>query len=227
MSISIYRNVLNSEMKRFGKFGKRLAEELEGKGFSIKLVFNPIKRVCLSEMLEADTLIFITHGSATEIFHRFDHGKTNHQILLDKKNIECLRDKKVIAISCGTARNLGDEAYKNGEGCKVYLGFANKIHFTKLNKKEASAKYHVFIGDCYKDTFQYVIKEAILNNWTFTKIKLALETELMRTVTSRALEIQKARPQLYTNHGIGQAILAVSNVANNIKIFGNGNELIG
>jgi hypothetical protein len=226
MSISIYRNILNSEMKRFGKFGKILTEELLDKGISINLVYNAIKKVCLEEMLVTDTLIFITHGSSHAIFHRFGHGKTNDQILLNKENVDCLKGKKVIAISCGTARNFGVDAYGNGEGCKVYLGFINRIHFTKKNQKKSSEKYHLFIGSCYKDTFYHVIQQAILNNWNFEKIKLVLEIELMQTVTSRALEFQDIKPKSYLNHGIDQAILAVSSVANNIRLFGNGEETI-
>lgn len=226
MSISIYRNILNREMKRFGRFGKIIVEEVGLHGISIKLVYNAIKEVCLKEMLDSETLIIISHGSSNSIYHRLGHGKMDDQILLEKKNLRHLKGKKIIAISCGTARNLGPEAYNSGEGCKVYLGFLNKIHFTKKNNIPASIKYHVFIGDCYKEVFHFVIREAILNNWNFEKIKAVMEIELMRTVTSKAIKIQNEKPLFYRNHGIGQAILAVSNVANNIKLFGNGKERI-
>jgi hypothetical protein len=220
MTVTIYRNILNQEMKNFGKFSKKLAENLQ-----ISLVFNPHKKLCLDEMVNHDTLIFISHGSAHEIYHRFDHQTNRHQILVNRDNVKVLNDKKVIAISCGTARDLGLIACKD-YGCKTYLGFFNKIHFDKKNKMPASKKYHLFVTSCYKDTFYSVLENAIKNSWTFAKLKVVLEIELKKKVTERALEINKSKPEYYKNIGIDQAILAVSNVANNIGLYGDCQEKV-
>lgn len=220
MTVTIYRNILNQEMKSFGKFSKKLAENLE-----ISLVYNSHKKLCLDEMANHDTLIFISHGSAHEIFHRFDHRFDRHQILVNRDNVKVLSDKKVIAISCGTARDLGSIACNNF-GCKAYLGFFNKIHFDKKNRMPASKKYHLFVTNCYKDTFYTVLENAIKNSWTFAKLKAVLEIELKKTVTERALELKHSKPDFYKNVGIDQAILAVSNVANNIGLFGDFQEKV-
>lgn len=220
MSVTIYRNILNQEMKSFGKFGKKIAEKLK-----LSMIYNAKKELCLEEIIKHDTIIFITHGSAYAIFHSFDHRYERHQILVNRENIETLRNKKVIAISCGTARNLG--AIACGEyGCKTYLGFYNKIHFDKKNKVPSSKKYQMFIANCYKDTFNEVLESAIKNSWTFSKLKLVLEIELRKTVTERALNLQQDKPEFYKNVGIDQAILAVSNVADNIGLFGDSQEMV-
>lgn len=227
MSVSIYRNILNGEMKRFGKFGKRIVDNLSVKGISINLVYNPQKQICINEMNKSDTLIFISHGSANAIFHRYCFGKKLDQILFDVNNISQLKGKKVIAISCGTARILGDVACQSTNGCKVYLGFLNRIHFSKKNKKPSSAKYHNFIISCYKDTFEQTIQDAIEYNWSFQKLKLVLEMELKRNIALRTQEFKDRNYSQYNNLGIGQSIFAVMNVANNIVLFGDGQQKVG
>ncbi|PCN43181.1 hypothetical protein B9C88_17170 [Brevibacillus laterosporus] len=225
MAIAFYRNILNAEMKNFGRFSKRVTETLVREGQEVNVIFDPKKDYCLEQIKKHETIIIISHGSADTIFHKYDHSNEMHQILLNRDNIGILQDKKVIAISCGTARILGSDACQIG-GCRAYLGFFNKIHFDKLNKKKASRKYYIFVADCYKDVFAKIIEQAIRNEWTFDKLQEVLSIELRKTVTERALSIQKDRPQYFKNHGLDQAVLAVSNVAANMMVFGDVEEKI-
>lgn len=228
MTIGFYRNILNQEIKNFAKFSKKIVNKvnkMEIPGFEIGLIYNAKKEYCLKEIEKYDTVIFISHGSAKEIYHKYDFKEKKHQILLEESNIDLIKDKKVIAISCGTARELGPIACQIG-ACKVYLGFYNKIHFDKQNKSKASKKYYRFVGECYKDTFEYVIEQAIINEWTFEKTKEVLKIELRRNVTHRALTIKKTRPLYYKNNGLDQAILAVVDVANNTIVYGDSSEKV-
>jgi hypothetical protein len=220
MSVMFYRNILNKEMKSFGKFSKKIAEKL-----GANIVYSANKSKCISELKKHNTIIFISHGSANEIFHRYYHGSETHQILVNRENINILDEKKVIAISCGTGKNLGKMACDESN-CKVYLGFFNKIHFDKKNKQPTTKKYTIFVKDCYKDTFSSVLENAITNSWTFEKLKLVLEIELKKNVGTRALELGRKSPKLYQQIGIDQAILAVSNVAENICLYGDVKEKI-
>lgn len=225
MSIAFYRNMLNKEIKNFAKFSKDIVCKFFESEKNVAMIYDAKKDFCLLEIEKYDTLVFISHGSKNEIYHRFDFKNKNHQVLLNQSNINILNNKKVIAISCGTARELGPIACEEGN-CKVYLGFYNKIHFDKLNKINPSKKYHNFVSHCYKDTFRNVIEQAITNEWTFGKTKEVLKIELRKVVTSRALAIKKERPRYFKNNGLEQAILAVIDVANNTYIFGDQNEKV-
>lgn len=225
MSIGVYRNILNQEMKRFGKFGKKIVHNLNLKGIDIKLIFEPKLTRCIYELNNHETLILISHGSPDGIYHKYDKKLDNHQSLVNSSNLHLLTGKKVIAISCATARELGKIACEDG-GCTSFLGFYNKIHFNKKNGKNPSIRYHMFISDCYKDTFSEVLERAILHNWSFNKIKLVLERELKRIVVTRAQDISEKYPRYYQVHGIEQSVIAVSHVAENIHIFGDGKQKI-
>ncbi|KAB0442317.1 hypothetical protein [Lysinibacillus fusiformis] len=225
MTVGIYRNRLNQEIKRFGKFGKKIVESLNEKGITTELIFNPKVTKCILELKKHDTIVIISHGSADSIYHKFDGNKMNHQVLINESNLDILNEKKVIAISCGTARELGELACTSA-GCKTYLGFYNKIHFNKKNGNEPSLKYHMFISECYKDSFKEVLEMAIENNWTFNKLKLVMERELKKTVVERATNVREKHPRYYFAHEFDQSIIAVSDVANNIHLFGDKNEKV-
>lgn len=225
MSVSFYRNILNQEMKKFGKFTKKISENLMSDNIKTDIIFDARKGYCLKAMQKYDTIVIVSHGSANEIYHKFDRRFYNHQVLFNQENLHLMENKKIIAISCGTARNLGDNACIKG-GCKAFLGFYNKIHFDKKSKERASKQYHVFIVDCYKEALTKVLESSIKNNWTFGKLKEVLKIELRQTVMRRALHIQSTRPRYYIKHGLNQAILAVMDVANNIHVFGDENEKV-
>lgn len=225
MSIGIYRNILNREMKRFGKFGKNIVTNLNGNNIEAELIFTPKLNNCLTKIRKHETIVFITHGSAENIYHKFDLKNSQHQVLIGKNNISILKGKKVIAISCGTARVLGENACKHA-GCITYFGFYNKIHLDKLNGNEPSLKYRMFISQCYKDTFEDVLQMALENKWTFSKLKIVMERELKKTVVSRAKLVNEEYPRYYKSHEYEQSILAVSNVASNIYLYGDEKEKV-
>lgn len=227
MSVAIYRNRLNGEMKRFGKFAKRIIAYVDKNNSNkIQLIFDTKKTNCLLKMQQNDTLIFISHGSADSIYHKYDHSlEEKHQILINIDNANILEGKKVIAISCGTAKELGNYACTE-VGCKVYFGFLHKIHFDKKNKKPVSKNYLDFVRTCYKDCFSEILEKAISESWSFTKLRLLLKLKLQQTVLTRAENIEKIKPVYYRYHGIDQAILAVSNVGAHMIIYGNENEHI-
>ncbi|MEK4462835.1 hypothetical protein MHB56_11350 [Paenibacillus sp. FSL H8-0315] len=211
-------------MKRFGKFSKAITQNLM-EIQPINIIYNPYKQKCLDEMSMHETVIIITHGGPEEIYHKYDFKNKQHQVLLNKENISLLEGKKIISISCATGRIFGKEAWETGK-CKVFLGFHSKIHFDKKNKSEVTKSYRNFIGSCYKDVFGFVIEQSILNNWSFDKIKTVLGIELRNTVISRALSLRNERPQHYVNIGLDQAIFAVTNLSNNIVIYGDAREKI-
>lgn len=226
MTVAMYRNRLNAEMKRFGNFTKRISNDLTALGIQSYIVFDDNKYRCLAQMKLYDTLIFVSHGRADTIYHKYDHINENHQPLINLDNCDILSEKKVIAISCGTAKKLGNYACNKGH-CKVYLGFFHKIHFDKVNKKKPSKKYIAFLTICYKECFSETIERAIVERWSFNKFKLFLKQKLQETVVNRANALSMSKPKFYKYHGIDQAVLAVMNVSDNIIIYGNPSEIVG
>ncbi|GAA0759028.1 hypothetical protein [Clostridium sartagoforme] len=233
MSVIIYRNRLNEEMKRFGKFSNEIDMNLQKYGIKINITFSDIKEECLKEIKNYDTIIIITHGSKDTLYHKYDHNYGNHQPLISvneilNENVDVLNaiaNKKIIAISCGTTQALAGIACNQGK-CKTYLGFKHKIHLDKQNKKKPSNRYHEFLICCYKEVFSSVIEKAIREKWKFSKLALVLKLELKRTVLNKAEELSKRGSSFYRNHGIDQAIIAISNVADNIEIYGDKSQIV-
>ncbi|MDF2606234.1 MAG: hypothetical protein K0S34_424 [Bacillales bacterium] len=220
MSVGFYRCIKNREMSRFSKFSKRIIEKHK----DTDVIYNPNRGRCITKINLYDTLVIIAHGGSDVIYHKYDHKNYSHQPLINKDSIQLLRGKKVIALSCLTARELGPYACETG-GCKVYLGFYNKIHFDKKDRS-ATIEYRKFIKECYKEAFKNVIDRAIENNWDFSKISVVLEIELKKTVMKRVENIRQYRMKFYEKHDLDKAIFAVTNVASNIRIFGDSKEKI-
>ncbi|EGO7742550.1 hypothetical protein FMI95_002182, partial [Enterococcus faecalis] len=176
----------------------------------------------IDEIKQGDTIIIVAHGSEEAIFHRYDHTNSveNHQYLLKSNELDVLNDNKIIAVSCGCARKLGPESVSQGK-CKVFLGFMNSIHFDKKNGKHVSKYYENYVKTIYKGVFLEIIERAIIENWTFQKLGNVLSWELRKSVTEMSKkELEVSGTHAYFGRGIDQAILAINDVAANIKIFG-------
>lgn len=128
MAVVFFRNQLDSNMKRFGKFSKNIVERFP-RGQKVKIVYSPKKIDYILSLTPKDTFVIIAHGSSKEIYHRFIKHGAIHQNLLDTVTLPSSAGK-IIAISCGTARELGP-AYVERGICKAYLGFSTKLHFDK------------------------------------------------------------------------------------------------
>ncbi|EGO6562143.1 hypothetical protein GZ789_002317, partial [Enterococcus faecalis] len=109
MGIILYRNMLNQEMKTFGKFLKQIYEDCIKKDIHLKYVYSSHVQKYIDEIKQGDTIIIVAHGSEEAIFHRYDHTNSveNHQYLLKSNELDVLNDNKIIAVSCGCARKLG------------------------------------------------------------------------------------------------------------------------
>lgn len=128
MAIVCFRNMLDPKMKRLGSFLKRIQEKHSS---NVTLIYSPRRYdyiQAISSNIDA-TFIIVAHGSENEIYHRLKTPQsTPPQILLGTHSE--IFPKKVIAISCGSGKNLGPTMIGKGQ-CQVYLGFKSKIHFDK------------------------------------------------------------------------------------------------
>lgn len=226
MSINIYRNRLNQEMKSFGKFTKYIYEECSSKGNDVQFIYSDKVQDYKNSIKENCTMIIVAHGSEESIFHKYDHDFKNHQYFLKSDSLNCLNKNKIIAISCGCARKLGPKSVESG-ACTVFLGFYNSIHFDKINKKPLCHFYEPFLKSIYKNVFLRVLSKAINEQWTFEKLSKVLEWELKKEIGQASNDQMKQRGKIaYFDRGIDQAILAVSNVASSIRLFGNVYETV-
>ncbi len=233
MSVGIYRNRLNQEIKSFARFTKAVREQCSFNGKSVEVVFEDKKEQSLEKLSKHDTIIFVTHGDSNNLYHRYckDKEKRKSQILLglsDLSNEEFDRkiydNKIIIAISCCTADQLGAAVFDQTK-CKAYLGFKYKIHFDRKDKKKASRKYYQFLLRCYKKIFSDVLVKAINNEWTIEEFKEKLELYSKQYISREALAIKSERPQFYINHRLDLAVFAVSHVADNIVLYNDDDDV--
>ncbi len=224
MSIICFRNQLDSNMKRFGGFLKRVREKSI---YEVSLIFSPYKNKYIQEITSNKdaTFIIVAHGSEHEIYHRYKGNDCAHQILLDT-NANIFPDK-VIAISCGTGKSLGKKMVEQGK-CKVYLGFKSKLHFDKKYQSGSfiSPYYSRHLKELYKFVFEKVLIQAIDNQWTFEKLSRVLQWELRKESVIRAKNTKSNYFHYYKVNDIAQTIIAATSVASNIVLIGNVEELV-
>lgn len=95
--------------------------------------------------------LFKQHVGDHEIIIFFDHGNedllvgNDQTALLTSKDVALLKDKKVFAMACLSAKKLGVEAYK--AGCLEYWGAVESIGFIP---EEEALFGEVFIEGAYK-----------------------------------------------------------------------------
>lgn len=231
MTVGIYRNRLNQEIKKFGKFTKVIEEKCNSDGKFVEIIFEDKKNVSLDKLLQHDTLVFVTHGDSNNLYHRYceNDDRRNSQVLLSSndffdKNFDTsiYDDKVIIAISCCTAKELGAEVFKKTR-CKAYIGFRYNIHFNRIDERngmnKSSKKYYMFLLECYKEIFSETLTKAIINEWTVEKFKQYLEFYSKRCVGQKAKTIKNNNPRFYENHKIELAVRAITHVADNIVLY--------
>ncbi|MGT2949982.1 hypothetical protein BU202_01490 [Streptococcus cuniculi] len=225
MAVVFFRNQLDANMKRFGKFSKNIVQRLST-SHNVRMVYSSRKIDYISSLNPRDTFVIISHGSSKEIYHRFKKSGVSHQNLLDTV-IPPRSAGKIIAVSCGTARDLGPKYVQNGL-CKAYLGFSTKLHFDKKQSqyKFVSPYYSRELKEIYKSVFEKVLTQAILNKWTFEKTARVMKFELRKLAMQRLQKIKREYPHYYQVKEISQILVAVASVANGIKVLGNSNETV-
>lgn len=221
MGVMLFRNKKDDNMKRFGKFLKYISEKSAKQ--NLRLISSSDRNEYLKNIDENGTNIFVCHGSADSLYHRY-HCK-NPEVLIDIST--SLKMGKVIAISCGTGKNLG-KVLVNNKCCSVYLGFKSKLHFDKKESKfdYISPYYSQYLKELYKEVFEEVLIKAIDNSWIFEKIARVLEWELRRKSVLKAQFKKEKYPHFYEVREINQTVVAATNVAKNIVVYGNGKEKI-
>lgn len=216
MSILIYRNRLNGEMKAFGKFAKNLA-------INDYKIFYGDKKESFYELCDThSTIIIITHGDKANLFHKFDWINGHHQVLFSESNLEKLKNKNIFAISCGTSCILGREAIK--KGVNVYLGMKKSIHFDKRNKQLTVYPHHdyaIILKGIYRDIFKLGIEKAIKEKKSFLWLKLYLEKNLVKRVQIDMAITKQKREEYFYKTGLQNILIATSHVAANIELLGN------
>lgn len=225
MGVIFFRNKLDANMKRFGKFSKRIVHKLSAK-YSVKVIYSSKKSKYIASLNSNDTFVIISHGSSKQIYHRFIKYGANHQNLLDITNPPC-NAGNIIAISCGTARELGPKYVESGI-CKAYLGFSTKLHFDKKNSKSSfvSPYYSRELKEIYKSVFEKVLLEAISNSWSFGKTARVMDYELRKTAIQRVLNVKQKYPHYYIAKEIVQILVAVTSVSNGIVVLGDTNQKV-
>ncbi len=222
MVIKLFKNRLDDSMKRFGSFLSNIQKKSTQQQ-SIELISDDKKQTYLKKITSDGTNIFVCHGAADSLYHRYHCSPK--QVLIDKNSKKKLG--KVIAISCGTGRELGKKLVDEGY-CSVYLGFNSKLHFNKKSSsvKYVSSYYSQYLKELYKEVFEEVLTKAIDNTWTFDKTARVLEWELRRKAVVKAQLKKEKHPHFYKVREINQTIVATTNVAKNIVVHGDRNNTV-
>ncbi len=180
------------------------------------------RRDCsLEKIKEADTVIIFAHGGDDKIFHSYPDSYTEEEILIDNDNVSILKDKKVIAFSCYTARKLGLTAVNNEE-CICYMGFFDAINRQLIMDKSCTpSEVEFFLNSINNEAFKKVLIEAVNNNMKIKDICKRLNHEI-RISALENIENCGIGEVKFKNKYIPQIMLTIGNTADGIRYYGDG-----
>ncbi|MBW9150990.1 hypothetical protein [Clostridium estertheticum] len=218
MKVVIYINN-NKTIKKLASLTRKIHEEIsDSNKVEIVITEKHNKEYSISQMNSADIIIIFAHGGSDRIYHDYTNTNNINDIIIDKSNANIFRNKKVIAFSCYTARELGPYAVNN-QNCKNYLGFYNAINRDLLNQK-TPPQVEYFFSCIYSEAFKNTMVNAINNKYTFGQIKKGLIIEMRKLIFSQVNNCG-INGQRYEKCLIPDIIFSSKNTIDGIACFGD------
>lgn len=229
MKVVFYRsNDIN--IRRNSQFTQNIVDRYQDhQSLKVSITMEEDKNKSFKEIEDADLIFIFSHGNEYATFHKLQtiDGKERpdfeHFITRDK-DIDRLRDKKVLVFACFTAIEyvgLADAAIENG--CNVYLGFADSINRNLPDSiaEQLAGKIDIdvkdFISSVYSKVFERAIVRAIEENYTFAQFSTLLKFSLNTEMTKRILNFKDLASLDY----LMEAAIPVQETADAIIIKGN------
>ena len=193
MELYVYWNTIDKDCKKIFHCLSPNDEETIIPIFDADCIDRKVKPFKKDEVVrrikDANTVIFCTHGGPDEIMKCRQREKKDcdNFILIDKNNIQLLKDKIVIALCCYSAKRLGPNSLVGADKCKAYIGFKTPIYYDDEERKKAGKTRHV-IYVAYKKAIKKTLIYAQKNNVDVKEFRERLDIYLQQELVGNILE---------------------------------------
>lgn len=181
MKIFLFWNRIDNDSRRIYKFleNQSFLEEIE-KTHTL-IIHKPYAKFQITEemktqILESDLVLFFTHGEEDVILKSlYKQTQMKKQFsFIDSSNAQLLSNKKVIAICCSSAKELGPLCVALPIPSKFYIGFQEPITYDDGNH----ARVRGLIYTSYSDAFKEALLYALTTNCTAQEFVLILQKSI-------------------------------------------------
>ena len=222
MNIFIYWNYKDGDSKKIYSFLND-SEFIESVKEREDIVFHKefenfeLTEEIVKEIEGSDVILFFTHGDSDAIlkFRYKDPLLKQRFVFIDKGNASILKKKKVIAICCNSARELGNFCMNGDIKSEFYIGFADDITYDEGFTND----FKSIVYKTYSKAFSEVVLNAYKGHWSADKFVKRLRKNISDMMTD---EILKANLRLGSS---GQATFH-KKTANSLLVLGNAEALV-
>lgn len=190
MNIFLYWNKIDQDSKKIYKFlrEKDFIETVsQSHSLTIRepfLLFEITEEI-KHEIAESDLVLFFTHGEEDAILkcqYKFSTAKKRCSFI-DFDNASMLSDKRVIAICCSSAKELGQLCIGAPIHSKFYVGFQEPITYDDGDHEQVRG----LIYTAYSDAFREALLYALTTSCTAQEFVLILKKSISDMLTWRIL----------------------------------------
>ncbi len=190
MNIFLYWNRIDNDSKKIYKFlGDTGFRETISKCHSLTII-EPYASFKLTEELkyqisQSDLILFFTHGEEDAILKcLYIYPTTKKQFsFIDSDNASILSDKRVIAICCSSAKELGQLCVDTSIHSKFYIGFQEPITYDDGSHELVRGLIYASYSDAFKESLLY----ALTTNCTAQEFVLKLQKSISDMLIGKIL----------------------------------------
>lgn len=190
MKIFLFWNRIDNDSKKIYKFleDQHLQETIEQTHSLV--IHKPYAKFQITEEMktqiaESDLVLFFTHGDDDAILKclYIQPSMKKQFSFIDSDNAQLLSDKKVIAICCSSAKELGPLCVDSPICSKFYVGFQEPITYDDGDHKIVRGLIYTSYSDAFKEAFQH----AIITTCSAQQFVLVLRKSISDMLTGKIL----------------------------------------
>ena len=190
MNIFLYWNKIDKDSKKIYKFLEDKAfRDTISQSHSLKIIepyvsFDLTKGI-QDQISQCDLVLFFTHGEEDAILKcLYIHPPMKKSFsFVNSDNASILSGKRVIAICCSSAKELGQLCVDEPIHSKFYIGFQEPITYDDGAHKQVRG----LIYSAYSDAFKEALLYALTTNCTAQQFVLTLKKNISDMLTKKVL----------------------------------------
>jgi len=190
MKIFLFWNRIDNDSRKIYKFLEDQSFEEEIKKNHSLIIYKPFAKFQITEEMktqlsESDIALFFTHGEEDVILKSlYKQTQMKKQFsFIDSDNAQLLSNKKVIAICCSSAKELGPLCVASPIRSKFYIGFQEPITYDDGAHEIVRGLIYTSYSDAFKEAFQ----RALTTDCTAQQFVLMLRKNISDMLTRKIL----------------------------------------
>lgn len=190
MKLFLYWNYKDTDSKKIYQFlknpdFKNTIEENHDLEWCCKYSDFELNEKLMSEIEKSDLLLFFTHGDDDAIlkFRYNDEIVKKRFTFIDLENASILKNKKVIAFCCRSAKVLGQYCISDEIQSKFFIGFSDDLIYSE----GFTGEFKNIVYKTYSLAFEKVLLDAMHKSYTAKRFVLMLKKNIIDMLTEQIL----------------------------------------